>query len=378
MAAHPPPWSTIDARSLLTPALVVDAAAVEHNVADAVARYGGPSRWMPHVKTAKLGSNLEHAHRAGVRALKVATPAELEVALAAGAEEVLWSMPLQRPHLELLGAIAAAHPGVRLSALLDDPAPLAAWPSGVGAYLDLNVGMNRTGVPVADRARLIALAAAARSAGVTVHGLHAYDGHLGGLAVAPRRAAVAAQALELVAAQQALGALVGPELVCGGTASAPLLAELLDGRDNVRFGAGTVVLHDLTSLQQVGALGAGVQAAVVLSRVISRPAADLVVCDAGQKAVSHDYGIPHCRILDHPHLRAERPSDEHLPLRVVGPGPVPAMGEVLVVLPTHVCTTMHNFDEALVRQPDGGLTPERMLARGRGPVAVGAALEPVA
>jgi D-serine deaminase-like pyridoxal phosphate-dependent protein len=378
MDAPPAPWSSIDARSLLTPTLVLDAAAVERNVADALRRYGGPSRWMPHVKTAKLQSTLERLGRAGVRALKVATPSELEVALASGAEEILWSMPLRGAHLELLGAVAEANPGVRLSALLDDAAALDAWPSTAGAYLDLDVGMGRTGVAVTDHARLAALAAAARRAGVTVHGLHAYDGHLGGLGLDARRAAVAREVDALRAARRALGPLAGPALVCGGTASAPLLAERFARDEHVRLGAGTVVLHDSTSLAQLGVLGRGEQAAVVLSRVISRPAADLVVCDAGQKAVSQDYGIPHCHVAGHPHLRAERPSDEHLPLRAMGPGAVPAVGDVLVILPTHVCTTMHNFDEVLVRQLDGTLVSERMTARGRGALCLGATLEPVA
>jgi D-serine deaminase-like pyridoxal phosphate-dependent protein len=113
-------------------------------------------------------------------------------------------------------------------------------------------------------------------------------------------------------------------------------------------------------------------AAVVMTRVVSHPAAGLITCDAGHKTVSADAGVPTCAVLGHPELEPLAPSEEHLPMRVNGAKgtqvsrtEVPAIGELLFLIPRHVCPTVNNFDEALVVSGGKLIAVEPVSARGR-------------
>ena len=90
-----------------------------------------------------------------------------------------------------------------------------------------------------------------------------------------------------------------------------------------------------------------VPAAVVFSRVVSHPCDDVATCDAGSKAIAVDAGDPCAEVLGHPGLRALKPSEEHLPLRVID-GSRPERGRGLFLIPRHVCPTVNLAEEALL------------------------------
>jgi D-serine deaminase-like pyridoxal phosphate-dependent protein len=113
-----------------------------------------------------------------------------------------------------------------------------------------------------------------------------------------------------------------------------------------RVSPGTVVFHDGRSQGEHPDLGLE-PAAVVFTRVVSRPAPDIVTCDAGSKAIAVDAGDPCVTVLHHPELRALTPSEEHLPLRVIG-GVAPERGTPLFLAPRHVCPTVNLADAAVL------------------------------
>jgi D-serine deaminase-like pyridoxal phosphate-dependent protein len=100
----------------------------------------------------------------------------------------------------------------------------------------------------------------------------------------------------------------------------------------------------------------------------------MITCDAGHKTVSADAGVPTCVVLGHPELEPLTPSEEHLPMRVTGNGDVPGIGEVLYLVPRHVCPTVNNFDDALIVSAGKLIAVESVSARGR----ERAVLEPIA
>jgi len=103
----------------------------------------------------------------------------------------------------------------------------------------------------------------------------------------------------------------------------------------------------------------------VLTRVVSHPRADLITCDAGHKAVSADAGVPTCAVVGHSELTPLSPSEEHLPMAVAGEAARPQIGDLLYLLPRHVCPTVNNFDCALLVR-DGRIEGvEQVSARGR-------------
>jgi len=119
-------------------------------------------------------------------------------------------------------------------------------------------------------------------------------------------------------------------------------------------------------------------AALVAARVVSRPRAGIVTCDGGHKTVSADAGVPTCVVLGHPDLTPLGPSEEHLPFAVAEGAREPRTGDILYLLPRHVCPTVNNFDAALLVRRGEIEAVEKVSARGReAPVTVGEKAVPV-
>lgn len=353
--------------SLPSPALLVWMAHVRHNVDRVAALAGG--RWRPHVKTVKTPELVAVPIERGVRCFKCATVLEAEVtgavleSAAPGEGDVLVAFPHVGPNLARLAALARAMPGVRWSIVSEDPAHAGSVPEELGIFVDVNTGMDRTGAPVADEARILAVA---RAAGRRFRGVHAYDGHHAEPDAGERAAQVRAGNARARRVAAALAAAGSPceEIVTAGTPA--FLAALEDegwrGCAGVhRVSPGTVVLADLRTLEQVPELGLR-PAALVLARVVSRPRAGRVTCDAGSKALSPDVDVV-ARVLGRPELAPARPSEEHLPLDV-GDGAEPAPGSALLLVPGHVCPTVNLFDEAVLVEADGTWRTVRVAARG--------------
>src|SRR5438477_8345437 len=138
-----------------------------------------------------------------------------------------------------------------------------------------------------------------------------------------------------------------PEVITAGTPTFPcsLAYEGFRGQGFIhRVSPGTVVYCDATSLAQLPGKYGYRPAALVLTRVVSRPRMGTVTCDAGHKAVSADAGVPTCVVVGHPELTALSPSEEHLLMEVAAGAAAPGIGEELYLLPRHVCPTVNNFD----------------------------------
>jgi len=344
-----------DLDRLLTPCLLVHLDRVRENVARVLELLGGdPDRWRPHIKTTKIPEVWAELTAAGVRQFKCATTREADVlgeALAAqGVEggDVLVAYPHVGPALTQLGRIAARHEGTRYSVLVEDADLLAAVPDTVEIFLDLNPGMNRTGVPMSDTSRILELTALA---GSRFRGLHFYDGHQHEADLEARARAIHAgydELLELRELVLASGASV-PELITSGTPAllhaagyAPF-AEL-EGTIH-RVSPGTVVFHDQRSEEENPGLDL-LPAATVLTRIVSHPTGDLATCDAGSKAVASEAGDPVAVILGHPDWEATQPNEEHLPVHV--PGELPPRGTELLLVPRHICPTVNLAERAVL------------------------------
>lgn len=353
---------------LCSPALVVHLDRVRMNVARVVELCGGDaSRWRPHVKTTKLPPVWRELVAAGVERFKCATLREARV-LAETLEtrgDVLLAHPAVGPALEGLGALAARHPALRFSILSEDPAHARRVPQNVGVFVDVDPGdYHRTGVPLAARERILAVA---RGAGVRFRGVHCYEGNLVQRDYAERRRlafAVYEELLDLLAALHAAGHPV-EELVTSGTPGFRCALEFTPfaAFENTkhRVSPGTVVLHDARSEEENPELRLE-PAAVVFTRVVSAPTADSVTCDAGSKSVAAEAGTPCAVVLGRPELLARTPSEEHLPLTVRS-GPPPPRGTELYLVPRHVCPTVNLAEEVLLVEGGVVIGVERVTAR---------------
>jgi len=345
------PWYTIaNEAEVPSPALLVYPDRIAANIDRTIALAGGAGRLRPHVKTHKMPEVVRMQLARGIGKFKAATIAEAEMTAAAGAEDVLLAYPAVGPTATRLCGLAALFPRTRFRALADCDAGIdglaqAAAAAGItlDVLLDLNVGMNRTGIlPGPDAARLYRRLAT--TPGLAAGGLHAYDGHLHDPDHARLEAAAAAAFApvwrlrdELVAA-----GLPVPRVVASGTPTFAILA----ARGDVEVGMGTTVLWDAGQPVTSPDLDF-LHAAVLLARVVSRPAPGRLCLDLGHKSVASEMPHPRVTIFGLEDAACVGHSEEHMVLETPRAEAWP-VGTVVYALPWHVCPTVAVHEEVVV------------------------------
>jgi D-serine deaminase-like pyridoxal phosphate-dependent protein len=355
---------------VVTPALVIYSGIVASNIASTLRLLDNdPNRWRPHIKTAKLGYTLRMLFDRGIRSVKCATTLELMTACREGAGDVLLAYPVMGANAARVREIADQFPEVCISVLAENEDQVHQWQgSSVGIFLDINPGMNRTGIEQSRSERVVSIAQAVGNAGLEFRGLHYYDGQYGAHGQSERTAATHAgydQLLKLVSEIERKVTRVR-EIVTAGTPTFPCSLSYKGFRSQEfvhRVSPGTIVYNDATSLDQLPGEYGYAPAAVVVTRVVSQPHEAMLTCDAGHKAVSADAGMPTCIVVGHPELTSLSPSEEHLPMKSSS-GVTPRIGEMLYLLPRHVCPTVNNFDRALVVRDRRIESIEKVSARG--------------
>jgi D-serine deaminase-like pyridoxal phosphate-dependent protein len=369
------PWSEqyriSNVEDVLTPALVIYPEIVASNIARTLALMDGDAgRWRAHVKTAKLGYSMRMLVDKGVRNFKCATTLELLVACESGAADVLLAYPVIGANAQRARNIAARFPDVRISVLAETEDQLQQWRgSPVGIFVDINPGMNRTGIEQEQHDSIIAMLRKIRNERLEFRGLHYYDGQYGAFDLPSRTASAHAgydRLMQLIADIRQNGLEV-PEVITSGTPTLPCSLSypgFTDAGFLHRVSPGTVIYNDATSLAQFPQDFGYAPAALVLTRVVSHPHRGTVTCDAGHKSVSADAGLPTCIVMGHPECEPLSPSEEHLPIKVGGSAPAPHIGHELLLIPRHVCPTVNNFDSALLVRNGVIESVEAVSARG--------------
>ena len=337
-----------------SPSLLIFPDRIEANLQHMLAIAGDAARLRPHIKTHKLPQIVARQVALGITKCKAATIAEAEMAAQAGARDVLLAVQLVGPNVSRFVALQRAFPKVAFSTLADDAGVLAQLSAAAVAagqsfdvLLDLDVGQHRTGVAPGPKAVELYRKIGALP-GLRPGGLHAYDGHLHQSDPAERGAAsdaAFATVLALHADLQREGLPV-PRIVCGGTPTFPLHAR----REGVECSPGTCVLWDAGYAGKLPDLQFQ-NAAVLLTRVVSRPAANRLCLDLGHKAVASE--MPHPRVIFPalPDARAVGHNEEHLVLETERAAEFP-VGSVLYGIPSHICPTVALHDRVQIVRND--------------------------
>jgi len=361
-----------ESTGILTPALLIDRDRVQHNIAATLRLLGdNANRWRPHVKTAKLGYVMRMLVDAGVRQFKCATSLELNVACHAGAEDILVAYPLVGANAARVQQIAEQHRSTAISVLVENELQVVQWcGTSVSVFIDVNPGMNRTGMSQDHADAILRLTQLIVSSGIRFRGLHYYDGHLSKYSFAERCAHAyrGYDRLMLVVNTLVRAGIDVPEVITTGTPAFPCslsFPPFLNSPFVHRVSPGTVVYCDMTSLAQLPPEYGYLPAAVIMTRVVSHPASGMITCDAGHKTVSADAGVPTCVALGKLALQPLAPSEEHLPMRVPDNSAVPAIGSVLFLLPRHICPSVNNFDHAVIISDGKLVAVESVSSRGR-------------
>jgi len=348
-----------------SPALLLYRDRIDHNFQRMLEIAGNPQRLRPHVKTHKLPQLVQAQIALGIAKFKCATIAEAEMTANAGAREVMLALPPIGPSIDRLLELMRKFRSVRFSTIADSEEAITALGKAVQrgnlsleVFLDLDCGMHRTGVaPGSEADRLYRLIA--QTPGLTPGGLHVYDGHLHEADAALRTEQCETAFAPVVAFYNELcrAGLDVPSLIAGGSPTFAIHA----GHADRELSPGTTVLWDFGYGDKFPELGF-LPAALLLTRVISKPEGNRLCLDLGHKAVAAENPHPRVRLLESPDAVAVMHSEEHLVIETPD-APRFAIGQCLYGIPRHVCPTVALHSEAWI--VEGGRAMERWPVVGR-------------
>lgn len=344
-----------------TPAVAIDLDRVERNIARLQAACDGAGlKNRPHVKTHKSPDLARMQVEAGARGITCQKLGEAEVMAAAGLDDILISYNLLGE--EKIGRLGRLLRTTQVTVAADNPTVVAGLPEAArlaGRDLDVVVecdtGRRRAGVATPAEAVALATDIAGRP------GL----GFAGLLLYAPEDAIPETQAFldEATAGLRAAG--IEPRIVStGGTPNLRNLGRIAGATEHR---AGTSIFNDRMMLA-CGAATLDDCALTVVATVVSRAGDGRGILDAGSKTLTSDpgggldgFGL----ILEHPRARIHKFAEEHGFLDLSACPEPPAIGDVVRVVPNHVCVVVNMVDRLIATRAEAVVGEIPVVARGR-------------
>lgn len=284
-----------------------------------------------------------------------------------GAAHAAIAYPLVGPNIARFAVLMRTYPDTTFYAIGDDITQLSMLSDHLsreglraGTLIDVNMGMNRTGTPLEDVQALYAQCAAMD--GLSLCGLHCYDGHLHDPDLdtrIQRSQAATDRAFAICDALRKEGHAC-EILIMGGTPTFPVHAR----HKGVFLSPGTIFLSDIKCLRNAGDLKI-TPAAGIWTRVVSHPAPGQFTLDLGSKGISTDQADGRGVIAG---LEAAQPlfqSEEHWVWKMPEGEPIPAIGDMFFVVPLHICPATALYPFALVASGGEIVTRWDVTARNR-------------
>ena len=332
-----------------TPALLIDLEKMEFNIARMAHFFKDREASLrPHVKTHKTPVIAHKQIEAGAIGITCQKLSEAEVMVAAGIKDILIAN-------EVVGAnkikrLVNLARYTRIKVAVDNSSNVAdiseaAEDKGVrvGILVEVNIGMNRCGVPPGETALRLAQEVA-KHKGLEFLGLMGYEGHCVFIKDYQERKCKVNESLTLLVTTKKLLEEKGLEcriVSAGGTGTYDITGSY-PGVTEIQVGSYVTMDAKYSAIEGVG--GKFKQALTILASVISRPTDNRAILDAGMKAMSTDMGLP--EIAYPKGLKISRLSEEHaclIDLHGVTKKQLP-VGAKIEMIPSHGCTTINLHD----------------------------------
>jgi D-serine deaminase-like pyridoxal phosphate-dependent protein len=349
------------AREYGTPVAVIDMERVERNIAriQATCDEAGIAN-RPHIKTHKSPVLAKLQVAAGARGITCQKLGEAEVMAEAGIDDILISYNLLgEEKMARLGALQAR---ANMTVAADNPVvvaslTLAAAASGrpLSVVVECDTGRKRAGVETPVEAVALAREIASTK-GLIFAGFMLYPTESGW---------AEAQTFydEALAGVRSLG-LDAAMVSTGGTPNLKNIGKLKGATEHR---PGTYIYND--RMQVAAGVASWDDCALnIYSTVVSRAGADRGILDAGSKTLTSDTGgglDGHGLILEHPEARIARFAEEHGFLDLTRSNTRPAVGDVVRIVPNHVCVVVNMMDEVVMVRGDEIVGTLPVAARGK-------------
>jgi 3-hydroxy-D-aspartate aldolase len=326
-----------------------------------------------HIKTHKTPEIVAMLLDAGITKFKCATIAEAEMVAMAGGKFLIIAHQLVGPKIERLVKLRKRYPDVTIASLVDN-ADTAQETNDIFAdndlianvFVDVNNGMNRSGFPLNNQIFDFYQSLTQQYTHLRCYGLHVYDGHERSPDFEERKSKLDMGFVgvnELLTKIKKAG-LPNPMVVAGGTPAFTSHIARVNEVNNLCYSPGTCVLWDWgygdALLEQPF-----VYAALVLTRVVSKPTEGIVTIDMGHKAIAAENTIEkRIRFLNLTDYELVSQSEEHGVLKVKNWNDI-KVGQVLYGVPYHICPTVNLYEEMQVVENKSVIDTWQVLARRR-------------
>jgi len=348
------------AREYGTPCAVIDMDRVERNIARVQARCdaaGVANR--PHIKTHKSPVLAQLQVKAGAQGITCQKIGEAEVMAAAGIDNILISYNLIGE--EKMARLGALQTKAEMTVAADNATvieglPQAAASSGrtLSVVVECDTGRKRAGVETPAEAIALARQIAA-SKGLRFAGFMLYPTETGWTEAQKFYDEALAGVREH-----------GLDVAMVSTGGSPNLVNLGKLKGATEHRPGTYIYNDR---MQVAAGVATLDdcALTIYSTVVSRAAPERGILDAGSKTLTSDTGglDGHGLILEHPEAKIARFAEEHGFLDLTRSNTRPKVGDVVRIVPNHVCVVVNMMDEVVMVRGEEILGVLPVAARGK-------------
>lgn len=328
-------------QEIMSPAMIVYPERVRQNIDRMIQIAGDPDRLRPHVKTHKSPDIVRLQRDRGIHKYKCATLSEAFMLGTVGARDVLIAYPLIGPGIDQFHTLRSYFAETHYSILIDHADQLKPWialEQEIDVFIDLNVGMDRTGCDPREAPEILALI---NESSLNFRGWHAYDGHIHDYDLESRKDSVEkafAPVVDLVRETET----ETKELICGGSITFPIHAE----HENRQLSPGTTLLWDIGYSSNFPDLPFEI-AALLMSRVVSLPDDNKICIDLGYKAIASEMKVPVANFPQIPDAVIDMHSEEHM---VISTSEAQrwSIGDLVFAMPYHICPGMALHDKVMV------------------------------
>lgn len=332
-----------DEQQIATPQILVYPDKIKNNI-QRILKLVQIDKLRPHIKTIKSKPVVQLLMDEGITKFKCATLKEAQLLAELGALDVLISYPLVGAHVDNFIKLNSQFPNTLFTTIVDNTystqelnTKLSAENFKQEVYIDLNLGMNRTGVQMDQVYNFVH--EIKDFSHITIKGLHGYDGHIREESFEARERLTLNTLGKIFQLKKELEETLtySLNLVLGGSNTFPIYRQYPE----IECSPGTFVLWDwgyYTTLPEQNFECA----AILLTTVISKPTTQTVCIDLGYKAVASENPLDkRFHILGKTNWNPQFQSEEHLVLQIpsVDWSEV-KVGDAIYIVPYHICPTV--------------------------------------
>jgi D-serine deaminase-like pyridoxal phosphate-dependent protein len=336
-----------DESHLMTPALLVYPNRVKKNIESMIEISGDVNRLIPHVKTYKMSAIVNLQMGYGIKEFKCATLGELKMLISCKVNHILLAIqPTREKMIRFLDA-QKQNPDITFSTLFDNNESLKLFldlaesqNQKINLWLDINNGMNRTGIK--PEIALELYVKAFKSDKINVLGVHVYDGHtrIHDLEKRIDKCNKDFEAVKILIDQIRNKGGEVPDQIRGGSPS--FYPHSLS--KSCRLSPGTTLLWDL-GYKKIWNESPFIHAAILALRLISKPSSNILCFDLGHKAVASEMPLPRIEIIGLEGALQKGQSEEHLIVEHKDADNY-NIGDLFYAIPYHICPTVAKYSKA--------------------------------